>query len=69
VIVEVLNEVLRRGRCGFLQRISPFVAVGLGICLLRQRRRRWRARVQRMEKRQEEILQTLKDIRDNKSKS
>jgi hypothetical protein len=67
VIVEILGAVIEKGRCGFLRRASPYIAVGLGLLLLRNRRRRWRARMNRMEKRQEEILQTLKDIRDKKS--
>jgi len=48
----------------FIRKISPFVALGLGLCLVKQRRRRWRARCRRHEERQEEMLQTMREIRD-----
>ena len=46
-------------------RVWPLVLVGLGICILRKKRREWRCRMRRMERRQEEMNQTLKEIRDS----
>lgn len=50
------------------RRLSPLIVVGMGICMLKERRRRWRARCRRMEERQEEMLQTLREIRDSVKK-
>lgn len=50
------------------RKIAPFLVVGMGICMLKERRRRWRARVRRMEERQEEMLKTLHEIRDSLKK-
>ena len=52
----------------FLHRISPFLVVGMGICMIKERRRRWRAKCRRHEDRQEEMLATLREIRDSVKK-
>jgi hypothetical protein len=44
--------------------VLPVLLVGLGFCFMRDRQRRCRARMRRMDRRQEEMLQTLKEIRD-----
>lgn len=49
----------------FFRRISPLLVIGMGICMFKERRRRWRARCRRHEERQEEMLQTLREIRDS----
>jgi hypothetical protein len=46
------------------RRICPLLVLGMGVCYLRDRRRRWRARMRRMEQRQEEMAQLLREIRD-----
>ena len=48
----------------FIRKISPLLVLGMGVCMLKERRRRWRARCRKMEERQEEMLKTLHEIRD-----
>lgn len=48
----------------FIHRISPFVVIAMGICAFKERRRRWRSQCRRHEDRQEEMLATLREIRD-----
>jgi hypothetical protein len=44
--------------------LCPLVAVGFGIYLFHQHRRRCQQKMRRMEERQEKMLETLKEIRD-----
>ena len=50
---------------GCLRRAYPWLLVGAGLLLLREKRRHWRARCRRMEHRQEEMTQILREIRDS----
>ena len=58
----MVEATLHLGR--LIRKISPWIVLGMGICALKQRRRRWRAHCRRHEERQEEMLATLREIRD-----
>lgn len=61
---------LRRHPCPPHRPLWPLLALGAGVlCLVKCARRRMRERVKRMEDRQEEILRTLHEIRDQLKKN
>lgn len=52
------------------RKICPMVLVGLGIVVWQRNRACWRKHVRKMEQRQEEVTQLLREIRDSlKAKS